>query len=101
MPFTKVYEDVEAHGKTVLKVVYTNDKNTVARYVAEYKQVLQGRRDKIVGVDVEYTWEKDPYQKAVVVQLSIGKDHPVLLYQVCATMNKRCYPFDQFLNDPE
>jgi hypothetical protein len=98
MPFTKVFEDVEAHGKTVLTVVYTNDVDTMARYVDEYKEVLRGRREKIVGIDLEYTPDK---RDAAVIQLSIGKNHPVLLFQVCATMGKRCIAFDKFLSDPK
>src|SRR4051812_30157518 len=100
MRFTNTFKDVEAHESTVLTVVYTNDVATVARYIDEYKHVLQGRPEKIIGVDVEYTPDKESYQKAAMIQLSIDKHHPMLLFQVCATMNKRCSAFDQFLNDP-
>ena len=97
MPFTKIFKDVEAHGNTVLTVVYTNDVDTVEAYVNDYKDILQGRKEKIIGIDVEYTRDK---KRPTLIQLSIGKHHPMLLFQVCAIMNKRCNTFDQFLNDP-
>ena len=98
MPFTKVFEDVEAHGKTVLTVVYTNDVDAMAGYVDKYKEVLRGRCEKIVGIDLEYTPDK---RDAALIQLSIGKYHPVLPFQVCATMGKICITFDKFLSDPK
>ena len=55
MPFTKIFKDVQAHGNTVLTVVYTNDVDTVDRYIQDYKEALQGCRENIVGIDVEYT----------------------------------------------
>ena len=94
MPFTKIFKDVEAHGKTVLTVVYTNDVSTVEMYINDYKEALQGRREKIVGIDVEYTPDR---RDAALIQLSIGKDHAVLLFQVCATMGERCIAFEKFL----
>ena len=96
MPFTKVFKDVEAHGKTVLTVVYTNDVETVESYINSYKDTLRGRKDKIVGIDVEYTRDK---KLPSVVQLSIGKEDSVLLFQVCGTFEKRCPTFDKFLAD--
>ena len=94
MPFTKIFNDVQAHGKTVLTVVYTNDVDTVDRYIQDYKEILQGRREKIVGIDVEYTPDR---KYPALIQLSIGKDHAVLLFQVCATLGDRCAAFDKFL----
>ena len=78
----------------MLTVVYNNDVSTVERYVDNYKEALQGRHEKIVGIDVEYTPDK---RNAALIQLSIGKDHAVLLFQVCATMGKRCATFDKFV----
>src|SRR4051812_14114277 len=94
MPFTKIFNDVQAHGKTVLTMVYTNDVETVDRYVEDYKEALQGRCKKIVGINVEYTPDR---RRPALIQFSIGKDHAVLLFQVCATMGKRCVAFDKFL----
>ena len=37
-------------------------------------------------------------QKPALCQLSIGKNHPVLLFQMSAS--KRCTVFDNFLADP-
>ena len=98
MPFTKIFKDVQAHGKTVLTVVYTNDVDTVDRYIQDYKEILQGRLEKIVGVDVEYTPDR---KRPALIQLSIDKDEAVLLFQVCATFEERCPAFDKFLANPK
>ena len=97
MEFTRTYDDVLAHGKMKLKVIYTTDVDAMATYVEEFKTVLQRCRQKIVGIDVEYTPDHD---RAALVQLSIGKYHTVLLFQVCGTLGKRCNTFDRFLGDP-
>ena len=97
MAFTKIF-DVQAHGNTVLTVVYTNDVDTVEAYVNDYKDILQGRKEKIVGIDVEYTRDK---KRPALIQLSIGKDDTVLLFQVCATFEQRCPAFDKFLANPK
>ena len=98
MPFTKIFKDVQAHGKTVLTVVYTNDVDTVDMYINDYKEILQARNEKIVGIDVEYTPDS---KLPALIQLSIGKDHAVLLFQVCATLGVRCPAFDNFLANPK
>ena len=98
MPFTKIFKDVQAHGNTVLTVVYTNDVDTVEAYINDYKDILQGRKEKIVGIDVEYTRDK---KRPALIQLSIGKDDTVLLFQVCATFEQRCPAFDKFLANPK
>ena len=97
MGFSRTYDAVHAHGNTNLKVIYTTDVAAMATYVEEFKTVLQRRRQKIVGIDVEYTPNRS---RAALVQLSIGKYHPVLLFQVCGTLGKRCNTFDRFLGDP-
>ena len=97
MGFTRTYDDMLAHGKTKLKVIYTTDVAAMATYVEEFKTVFQRRRQKIVGIDVEYTPD---HRRAAVVQLSIGKYQPVLVFQVCGTLGERCVPFDTFLDDP-
>ncbi|XBJ19796.1 hypothetical protein VPH35_010729 [Triticum aestivum] len=74
MGFTKEFE-VQAHGNTKLQ------------------------HHKIVGVDVEYTNDVGEDQKLALVQLSVGKDHPVLLLQLSAA-DKNCTRFDNFLANP-
>jgi hypothetical protein len=98
MPFTKIFKDVQEHGNMVLTVVYTNDVDTVEAYVNDYKDILQGRKENIVGIDVEYTRDK---KRPALIQLSIGKDDTVLLFQVCATFEQRCPAFDKFLANPK
>ncbi|XBI15709.1 hypothetical protein VPH35_058079 [Triticum aestivum] len=75
MGFTREFMEVQAHGNTKL------------------------HRHKIVGVDVEYTNDVGEDQKPSLVQLSVGKDHPVLLFQLNAA-DKNCTRFDNFLADP-
>ena len=98
MPFTKIFKDVQAHGNTVLTVVYTNDVDTIDRYINDYKEILQARSKKIVSIDVEYTCDR---KRPALIQLSIGNDHAVLLFQVCATLEARCPAFDKFLANPK
>ncbi|XBI49004.1 hypothetical protein VPH35_112641 [Triticum aestivum] len=74
MGFTKEFE-VQAHGNTKLQ------------------------RHKIAGVDVEYINDVGEDQKPALVQLSVGKDHPVLLFQLSAA-DKNSTRFDNFLADP-
>ena len=97
MGFSRTYDAVHAHGNTKLKVIYTTDVAAMATYIEEFKTVLQRRRQKIVGIDVEYTPD---HRRAAVVQLSIGKYQPVLVFQVCGTLGQRCVNFDRFLDDP-
>ena len=47
---------IMAHGTTTLDVVYTNEKATVVRTLAMYKQCLaQMPKYRFVGLDLEYT----------------------------------------------
>ncbi|KAI5016189.1 hypothetical protein ZWY2020_006040 [Hordeum vulgare] len=52
---------------------------------------LQIQHNKIIGVDVEYTYD-------AVHKRSVGKTQPVLLFQLSATQH-RCKVFDNFLLD--
>ncbi|KAE8815557.1 hypothetical protein D1007_07024 [Hordeum vulgare] len=51
--------------------------------------------NKIVGVVVEYTNEAAHKQKAALIQLSVGKTQPVLLFQL-SVVEDRCKVFDNF-----
>ena len=98
MGFTKEFE-VQAHGNTKLQVINTNELHKAATIIEQYERHLEFERHKIVGVDVEYTNDVGEDQKPALVQLSIGKDHPVLLFQLSAA-DKNCTRFDNFLADP-
>ncbi|KAI4980362.1 hypothetical protein ZWY2020_020847 [Hordeum vulgare] len=67
--------------------------------IDQYEQHLQIQHNKIVGVDVEYTYEAAYKQQAALIQLSVGKTQPVLLFQLSATQ-QRCTVFDNYLLDP-
>ncbi|XP_073362389.1 uncharacterized protein [Aegilops tauschii subsp. strangulata] len=70
-----------------------------ATTIEQYDRHLQFEYHKIIGVDVEYTNDHRKDQKPALVQLSVGKDHPVLLFQLRAA-DKNCTKFDNFLADP-
>lgn len=101
MTFTDEYKGdnaVEAHGNTKLHVIHTNDKKQMAITLAQYERHLSLQRHKIVGIDLEYDNDPEATQKPALCQLSIGKNHPVLLFQMSDT--ERCTVFDNFLADP-
>ncbi|XP_073363431.1 uncharacterized protein [Aegilops tauschii subsp. strangulata] len=99
MGFTREFMQVQAHGNTKLHVIHTNNLHKAATTIEQYERHLQFERHKIVGVDVKYTNDHGEDQKPALVQLSVGKDHPVLLFQVSAT-DKNCTKFDNFPADP-
>ncbi|XP_073353978.1 uncharacterized protein [Aegilops tauschii subsp. strangulata] len=99
MGFIKEFMEVQAHGNTKLHVIHTNDLHKAATTIEQYERHLEFERHKIVGVDVEYTNNVGEDQKLALVQLSDGKDHPVLLFQLSAA-DKNCTRFDNFLADP-
>ena len=99
MGFIKEFMEVQAHGNTKLHVIHTNDLHKAATTIEQYERHLEFERHKIVGVDVEYTNDVGEDQKPALVQLSVGKDHPVLLFQLSAA-DKNCTRFDNFLADP-
>ncbi|XP_073355282.1 uncharacterized protein [Aegilops tauschii subsp. strangulata] len=99
MGFTREFMEVQAHGNTKLHVIHTNDLHKAATTIEQYERHLQFECHKIVGVDVKYTNDHGEDQKPALVQLSVGKDHPVLLFQLCAA-DKKCTKFDNFLADP-
>ena len=101
MTFTDEYKGdkaVEAHGNTKLHVIHTNDKKQMAITLAQYERHLSLQRHKIVGIDLEYDNDPEATQKPALCQLSIGKNHPVLLFQMRDT--ERCTVFDNFLTNP-
>ncbi|XP_048539081.1 uncharacterized protein LOC125518201 [Triticum urartu] len=99
MGFTREFMEVQAHGNTKLHVIHTNDLHKAATTVEQFERHLQFERHKIVGVDVKYTNDHGKDQKPALVQLSIGKDHPMMLFQLSAA-DKNCTKFDNFLADP-
>ncbi|XP_073357984.1 uncharacterized protein [Aegilops tauschii subsp. strangulata] len=98
MAFSDKYKDVEAHGNTKLHIIHTNDKKQMAISLAQYERHLRLQRHKIVGIDLEYNNEPGAMQKPALVQLSVGKTQPVLLFQL--SVAERCTIFDNFLANP-
>ncbi|XP_073353691.1 uncharacterized protein [Aegilops tauschii subsp. strangulata] len=83
MGFVDEYRNVEAHDGDLLE---------------KYKRHLRLQRHKIVGIDIEYNNEPEATQKPALVQLSVGKTQPVLLFQLSAA--ERCTVYENFLADP-
>ncbi|KAE8803071.1 putative exonuclease mut-7-like protein [Hordeum vulgare] len=98
MGFIRELKEVQAHDTTKIHVIHTNDLRKVEAIIDQYEQHLQIQRNKIVGVDVEYTYEVVHKQKTTLIQLSVGKTQLVLLFQLSATQ-QRCKVFDNFLLD--
>ncbi|KAE8780581.1 hypothetical protein D1007_46273 [Hordeum vulgare] len=71
MAFMKDYA-ARADGNTQIFVKYTNRASCVEYCISKFKYWLQNNDQKIVGLDVEYTWPHGPIQMAAVVQLRIG-----------------------------
>ncbi|KAE8778559.1 hypothetical protein D1007_48513 [Hordeum vulgare] len=71
----------------------------MATSLEQYERPLRLQRHKIARIKLEYTNEPEEMQKTALVQLSIGKTQPVLLFQLSAA--KRCTIFDNFLVDPQ
>ena len=85
MTFTDKYKGnnaVEAHGNTKLHVIHTNNKKQMAISLVQYERYLSHQRHKIIDIDLEYNNEPEATQKPALCQHSIGKNHPVLLFQL-------------------
>ncbi|XP_073361721.1 uncharacterized protein [Aegilops tauschii subsp. strangulata] len=98
MAFSDAYRDMEAHGKTMLHVIHTNDKKQMAASLEQYERHLRLQREKIIGIDLEYNNKPDATQKSSLVQLSVDKTRPVLVFQLSAA--ERYTVFANFLTDP-
>ncbi|KAE8814092.1 hypothetical protein D1007_08735 [Hordeum vulgare] len=83
----------------MLHVIHANDLQKVEDTVKHYEQHLKAQHYKIIEVDVEYTNELAHEQKAALVQLTVSKTQPVLLFQLSAGKDK-CMVFYTFLLDP-
>ncbi|XP_073358069.1 uncharacterized protein [Aegilops tauschii subsp. strangulata] len=70
----------------------------MATSLEQYGCHLRLQHHKIVGIDLECNNKPDAMQKPTLVQLSVGKTQPVLLFHVSAA--ERCTVFDNFLADP-
>ncbi|KAE8767696.1 hypothetical protein D1007_60911 [Hordeum vulgare] len=79
-------------------VNYTNKSNCVEYCISRFKYWLQNDDQKIVGLDVEYTWPRGPTHMAVVVQLCIGIY--VLVYHI-SIVDEHCGQLAVFLLDEE
>ena len=67
MAFEKDYA-ARADGNTEIFVKYTNMASGVEYCIGRFKYWLRNHDQKIVALDVEFTWPHGPTQKAAVVQ---------------------------------
>ncbi|KAE8795929.1 hypothetical protein D1007_29120 [Hordeum vulgare] len=79
-------------------MIHMNDKKQMVTFLKQYEHHLRLQHQNFVGIDLEYTNEPDETQKPDLVQLSVGKTQPVVLFQLSAA--QRCALFDNFLADP-
>ena len=59
-------------GNTEICVKYTNKASCVEYCIGRFKYWLRNDDQKIVALDVEYTWPHGPTQMAAEVQLCVG-----------------------------
>jgi hypothetical protein len=75
---------IPVHGSTTMNVLYTNMASSVAEWISKVEAILDLSKQKIVGLDIEYTKLNDFYlspKKAAVIQLCVGTN--VLVYHIC------------------
>ncbi|KAE8788774.1 hypothetical protein D1007_37137 [Hordeum vulgare] len=80
--YTKVLKEVEAHSKEPLCVVCTSNPEEADEMIKKMRLKLAGMIDGIIGVDVEYTREDEPNQRATVLQLCL--EEMVLIFHITA-----------------
>ncbi|KAI5016188.1 hypothetical protein ZWY2020_006039 [Hordeum vulgare] len=97
--YTKVLNEVEAHGKEPLYVVCTSNPEVADEMIKKMRMKLGGMFDRIIGVDVEYTREDEPNQRAAVLQLCL--EEMVLVFHITATTKIGSIPLypDSFFVD--
>ncbi|KAI4982357.1 hypothetical protein ZWY2020_022849 [Hordeum vulgare] len=78
--YTKVLKEVEAHNKEPLCVVCTCNPEEVGEMIKMMRLKLARMIDRIIGVDVEYTREDEPNQRATVLQLCL--EEMVLVFHI-------------------
>ena len=97
MEFKNNY-DARADGNTEIYVKYTNKASCVEYCIGRFKYWLRNDDQKIVALDVAYTWPRCPTQMASVVQLCIGIY--VLVYHI-SIVDEHCGLLATFLLDEE
>ncbi|KAI4991353.1 hypothetical protein ZWY2020_039724 [Hordeum vulgare] len=93
---TKERNDVQAHCKEPLYVLCTTNPEEAGKMIKKKRLSICGKIDKIIDVDVEYTREDEPTQRAAVVQLCL--DEQVLVYHITA-VTKMPKWLDAFLKE--
>ena len=73
---------VDIHLKEKLDVVCTSNPDEADKRISEIRRRLGGMLSRSIAVDVEYTREDEPPQKAAVLQLCV--EDLVLVYHITA-----------------
>ena len=75
-------KEVDIHGKEKMDVVCTSNPDEADKRIREIRRRLGGMLSRSIAVDVEYTREDEPPQKAAVLQLCV--EDLVLVYHITA-----------------
>ena len=97
--FGMAFEDdyaARADGNTKIFVKYMNKASCVEYCIRRFKYWLRNDDQKIVALDVEYTWPRCSTQMAAVVQLCVGIC--VLVYHI-SVADEHCGLLAAFLLD--
>ncbi|KAE8782101.1 hypothetical protein D1007_44621 [Hordeum vulgare] len=97
MVFVEDYA-ASADGNTQFFVKYTNKASCVEYCISGFKYWVENDDQKIVGLDVEYTWLRGTTRMVDVVQLCIGIY--VLIYHI-SVADEHCGLLAAFLLDEE
>ena len=86
---------ITVHGNKEIEVVYTNEEETMKKYLEMYAQwFAEEKEDKFVGLDLEYTKE-DPEEKydndLAVVQLCMKNHVLVCHFSWFVDLNALCF----------
>ncbi|XBI52316.1 hypothetical protein VPH35_034703 [Triticum aestivum] len=76
-------KEVDIHGKEKLDVVCTSNPDEADKMISRILKRVCGLYPQYIGVDVEYTREDEPPQRAAVLQLCV--EELCLVYHITAT----------------
>ena len=80
--YTVTLTGVELHGKKTLEVVCTSEPNKANEMISRLWRKAGGLYPRFIGVDVDYTREYEPPQRAPVLQLCL--EELCLVYHIAA-----------------
>ena len=82
-------KEVDIHGKEKLDVVCTSNPEEADKMISRILKRVCGLYPQYIGVDVEYTREDQPPQRAAVLQLCV--EELCLVYHITRQQNGEPY----------